>query len=167
MIRARSILPLAVVFASACLAASDTPIDRESLRDLDSVRVAVEDLPANASANGLSQGKLREAIEGKLRMAGVRVASAAEFPVGDPALHVHLTISQETNGLVAYLVELDFAQIVFLRRNPAVTFNRAQTWAAASQIGLVPPAGLAEGVNRSLSQQVAQFTTAYFSVNPR
>ena len=167
MIRAVSILPLAAGLASVCLAASDTPIDRESLRDLDSVRVVVEEFPANASANGLSQGKLREAVEGKLRMAGVRIASAAEFPVGDPALRVHVTMSQETNGLVAYLVELNFAQVVFLRRNPAVTFNRAQTWAAGSQIGLVPPAGLVEGVNRSLSRQVAQFTAAYFSVNPR
>ena len=166
MLRAGSILLLGFC-GIVCLAASDTPLDRESLRDLDGVRVAVEDLPANALANGLSKEKVREAVEGKLRAAGIRVSNPAEFPVGDPALRVHVTLSSEANGLVAYLVELDFAQVVFLRRNPAVTFNRAQTWAAASQMGLVAPARLAESVNRGLSQQVTQFIAAYFSVNPK
>jgi hypothetical protein len=27
-------------------------------------------------------------------------------------------------------VEIDFVQIVFMRRNPSVTFNRGETWKA-------------------------------------
>ena len=158
---------IAGLLAGACLAASDTAsdtaIDRESLRDLDGVRVAVEDLPAPAL--GLTKDGLLGVVEGKLRSAGIRVLNAGEFPVGDPALRVRVTASPESGGLLAFSVELDFAQVVFLRRNPAVTFNRARTWAAASRMGIAAPARVAESVHRGLAAQVDQFIAAYFAVN--
>ena len=106
--------------------------DRPSLKDLDGVRVAVEDpIP-----RGLSRDMIKQAVEGRLRAAGIKLLGLGDFPTGDPHLRVTLTASAERNGQVAVHVQLDFVQIVFLRRNPQVTFNRAQTWKAASQSSL-------------------------------
>jgi hypothetical protein len=142
------------------MAAADTTIDRESLRDLDGVRVAVEEGTAGAA-------ELRKAVEAKLESAGIKVLNSGESPTGDPFLRVRVSTTAASGGSIGYLVQLDFAQIVFLRRNPAVTFNRAQTWKAGERMGLIPPARLAQKINQELSEQVDQFITAYFAVNPK
>ena len=139
--------------------AADTALDRESLRDLDGVRVAVEDAP------GADQ--LRKAVETKLQAAGIKVLNAGEAPTGDPFLRVRVTTTSARGELVAYLVQLDFVQIVFLRRNPSVTFNRALTWQAPERLGTVSPANLAQKINQELSAQVDQFINAYLAVNPK
>jgi hypothetical protein len=58
-------------------------------------------------------------------------------------------------------------QIVFLRRNPALTFNRAQTWKAAGQMGIAPTTRVTEKIQQELSAQVDQFIAAYRAVNPK
>lgn len=141
--------------------------DRESLRDLDGVRVAVEDLSPAIEGKGLSKDLLRKAVESKLEQVGIRVMNAGEFPVGDPFLDVRVTATKESARLIGCNVELRFVQIVFLRRNPSVTFNRAETWKAAGHMEIVPPARLAESIRQELSEQVDQFIAAYRSVNPK
>ena len=86
--------------------------------------------------------------------------------MGDPFLRVRIATTAPRKGLVGYRVDVDFAQIVFLRRNPLVTFNRAQTWAATPAIGLTRAAKLLENVNSALAQQISQFIAAYLSVKP-
>ena len=135
--------------------------DRESLRDLDGVRVAVEE------ASGIPAGELKTAVESQLRQAGIHVLNAGEFPVGDPYLSVRATASKENGGVIAYNVELSFVQVVFLRRNPAVTFNHGQTWKASVQVALAPAARIGESIRRELSRQVDQFIKDYLSVNPK
>ena len=144
------------------MADADTALERESLRDLDGVRVAVENV-----ANPLSTDQLRKAVEAKLQSAGIKVLNSGEYPTGDPFLRVRVSATAESGGMIGYLVQLDFAQIVFLRRNPAVTFNRAQTWAATQRLGLVRSARLAEKIRQELSDRVDQFINAYFAVNPK
>jgi hypothetical protein len=156
-----------VLGLSGCLFAADSPIDRESLRDLDGVRVVVEEPAPVLKAKGLSKDGLQKSVESKLRSAGINVLNSGEFPVGDPFLHVRVTTSKENGGRIAYEVELDFRQTVFLRRNPAVTFNRAQTWKADEHMGLVRSARLAESVQAALLEQLNQFVNAFFSVNPK
>jgi len=145
----------------------DTELDRSSLKDLDGVRVAVEELPASLSAKGLTQEKLRKSVEAKLEAAKITVLNPGEFPVGDPFLRIRISATASQKGLTTYRVEVDFAQIVFLRRNPMLTFNRAQTWSATPVMGLTQTSRLAENVNRGLAEQVDQFVTAYLSANPR
>jgi hypothetical protein len=166
MTRAGFNLVLAVLSVASILAAADDR-DRESLRDLDGVRVAVEDLSPAIEAKGLSKDLLRKAVESKLEQAGIRVMNAGEFPVGDPFLDVRVTTTKESSRLVGCNVEVRFVQIVFLRRNPSVTFNRAETWKAAGHMEIVPSARLAENVRQQLSDQVDQFIAAYRSVNPK
>jgi hypothetical protein len=157
---------LAALSLTSVLAAADER-DRESLRDLDGVRVAVEDLSPAIEAKGFSKDLLRKAVETKLEQAGIRVMNAGEFPVGDPFLDVRVTTTKESSRLIGCNVEVKFVQIVFLRRNPSVTFNRAETWKAMGHMEIVPSTRLAEKIRLELSDQVDQFIAAYRSVNPK
>ena len=160
---------LACLLVLLCLplAAADTPIDRESLRDLDGVRVVVEEPPAALKREGLSKDALQKSIESGLRASGINVLNSGEFPVGDPFLHLRVTTTAENSGTIAYEVELDFRQTVFLRRNPVVTFNRAQTWNADENMGIVRSPLLTDAVQSALSAQLSQFVAAFRSVNPK
>lgn len=157
---------LAVLSFASVLAAADER-DRESLRDLDGVRVVVEDLSPAVEAKGLTKDLLRKAVESKLEQAGIRVMNAGEFPVGDPFLDVRITVTKESGRLIGCNVEVKFVQIVFLRRNPAFTFNRAETWKATGHMEIVPSAQLAEKIRQDLSDQVDQFIAAYRAVNSK
>ena len=145
----------------------DTEIDRDSLKDLDGVRVVVDDLPPSLGTTGLTQEKLRKAVEAKLAAAKINVLNPGEFPVGDPFLRVRIAVTPARKGLAGYRVEVDFAQIVFLRRNPMLTFNRAQTWSAAPVMGLAQTARLTENISNGMARQVDQFIAAYFAANPK
>jgi hypothetical protein len=135
--------------------------DRPSLKDLDGVRVAVDEpLP-----RGLARDAIKQAVEMQLRAADIKVLGLGEFPTGDPHVRVTITASGERDGLIAADVQVDFVQIVFLRRNPQVTFNRAQTWKADAQVALVPAAQLAREVQRELARQVDQFIEDYRAAN--
>jgi hypothetical protein len=134
--------------------------DRSSLKDLDGVRVAVEEpIPV-----GLSRDALKALIEAQLRAARIKVLGMGDFPTGDPHLRLTLTVA-DRSGLVAAAVQLDFVQIVFLRRNPQVTFNRAQTWKADATLIAVPPPALPDAVAGELTRQVTQFIDDYRAVN--
>jgi hypothetical protein len=135
--------------------------EAESLKDLDGVRVAVEEpLP-----RGLSRDTIKSAVESQLRAERIPVFGSGDFPTGDPHLRVTISASAERNGLVAADVQVDFAQIVFLRRNPQVTFSLAQTWKADAHIAIVPAAQFAREVQRDITRQVAQFVADFRTVN--
>jgi hypothetical protein len=165
MTRTGLALVLALLFLTSILAADDR--DRESLRDLEGVRVAVEDLSLATPVNGFSADELKKAVESKLKEAGIPVLNQGEYPVGDPYLRVCVATTKKGGSFVAFHVQVDFVQIVFLRRNPSVTFNRAETWKAQGRMGIVRSVQLADELRRELSDQVAQFITAYRSVNSR
>ena len=141
---------------------ADTQIERDSLRDLDGVRVVVE-----SPGGSLDKDQLQKAVESRLRSAGIKIQDPGDFPVGDPFLRAKVTTTPESNGTIGYNVELEFVQIVFLRRNPALTFNSAQTWKAKGQMGLAPAARLARMIQQELSAQVDQFVAAYQASNPK
>jgi len=151
---------------TACLLGAADERDAESLRDLDGVRVAVEDPSLAFPVKGVSSDDLRRAATVKLQQAGVHVFNNGEYPVGDPYLRVQVTTTKENRGLAGYHVEVDFVQIVFMRRNPSVTFNRAETWKARERMGLVLTPRLADAIRQELSAQLDQFISAYRSVNP-
>jgi hypothetical protein len=138
--------------------------DRESLRDLDGVRVSVDDLPLSVSG-GVSRERIQQAVEAQLRQAGIRVLTTGDFPVGDPFLRVRVNAAASPRCGVAYTVDVDFVQMVFMRRNPAVTFNRAETWRAAPALGTSDSANLAADVMRTLYEEVRQFIDDYQVVN--
>jgi hypothetical protein len=132
-----------------------------SLKDLDGVRVAVEEpLPSGLTVSGVKQQ-----VEAQLRAASVKLQGLGDFPTGDPHLRVTISASAPRNELVAVDVQVDFVQIVFMRRNPQVTFNRAQTWKADAQVQLVPAGQLARVLQTELVRQVGQFVDDYKTAN--
>ena len=139
--------------------------DRESLRDLDGVRIEVEPLPPFVIEQGLSAENLAAEIQTQLRRAGVKVLSMGEFRTGDPHLQIVMTVSDVQGQLVASRVEVNFVQICFLRRNPLVTFNRARTWTATTAVSIGPTAGTAARVRRDVMRQIDQFVEDYKQVN--
>jgi hypothetical protein len=167
MIRKRGAFVAVIITALLAvdgLQASDEQIDRESLRALDGVRVAVEDLPAGAPKD-LTKDSVRKFVEARLEAAHVPVQGPGEYPTGDPFLRVTIKTTAESAGVAGYHVALEFMQIVFVRRNPMLTFNRAQTWAANARMGLVRRGELTERVQKDLAEEVDQFIAAYKSVN--
>jgi len=155
---------LIAALTSTCYAAVD---ERDSLRDLDGVKVVVEDVSKLAEARGVQRDQLQRGIEAKLRAAGIKVLNSGEFPVGDPYLRVRVDATEEKAGMMAYHLSLEFAQVVFMRRDPTITFNRAATWKAPDRIGLVPAPKLSESIQNDLSGQLDQFIEAFRAVNPR
>jgi hypothetical protein len=141
-------------------------IDRESLRDLDGIRVEVDPLPSLLTRQGLSADALAADIEAQLRRAGVNVLMMGEFRTGDPHIQLVVTASDVQSNLVGSRVEVNFVQICFLRRNPLVTFNRARTWTASAVVTLGPAAQAAARVRRDLTRQIDQFIEDYKQVNP-
>jgi hypothetical protein len=139
--------------------------ERESLRDLDGVSIDVEEITPIAKASGLSRESLRQLIEATLVAARIRVLRMGEFQTGDPYLRVRVATTMESRGTVAFLVQVDFVQIVFMRRNPAVTFNRAETWSAAPGLGMAQPAQLAPAVRRVVLDGINEFVKDFQATN--
>lgn len=131
-----------------------------SLKDLDGVRVVVEEPVPSPFA----RETLRVRVEQQLRAAGIRVLGMGDFPTGDPHLRISLTAAGR-GGLVACDLQVDFVQIVFMRRNPAVTFNRAQTWKADARIVFAAAGELADAAHAELQRQVDQFIADYEVAN--
>ena len=132
-----------------------------SLKDLDGIRVAVDEpLPS-----ALSRDTIKAAVEAQLRAANVKVLGLGDFPTGDPHLRITISASAPRSDLIALGVQVDFVQIVFMRRNPAVTFNRAQTWKADAQVQIVAAAQLSRAVQGELTRQVEQFVQDYRKAN--
>lgn len=159
-------LALAAAVWVFCLPARADERDRESLRDLDGIRVAVEDLSLALPVKGISAEQLKQTTEMKLRQAHIEVLNQGEFPVGDPYLRVRVATSPKEGDFAAYDVEVDFVQIVFLRRNPTATFNRSETWKASGRVGIARVGQLADRIRQALSDQMDQFIAAYRAVNP-
>jgi len=159
------VLLIAAAVSLLPLRAADESIDRDSLRTLEGVRVSVEDLPAGLPQE-LNKDALRKFVEARLDAAHVPLTRPGEYLVGDPFLRVTIKTVADSGGMIVYHMDLEFVQVVFLRRNPMLTFNRAQTWAAPARVGIASRDQLADRVQKELAGQVDQFIAAYKSVNP-
>src|ERR1700737_4943932 len=114
-------------------AAADNDAERESLKALRGVAVAVQAaLPPEAEQGGLSQAKLQTDVELKLRQAGIRVLTSTErlSAAGSPTLVVTLGTTRSPAGFYAYSVTVNLVQAVYLARDPTVG-----AWAATWTLG--------------------------------
>ena len=145
----------------------DDSQDRESLRNLEGVRVHVEDLTPDPVAERLSRDEIQRAVEARLREAGIRVLTQGDFPPGDPFLRITVGVSAERQRMVGCHVVVDFVQFAFLRRNPEFVHNRAQTWKASNRLEVVPARQLAQKIRQDLIRQVDEYIAAYRAVNQR
>jgi hypothetical protein len=88
--------------------------DRESLRDLDGVRLEVEPLPPFVIKQELSAERLAAEIETSCAAPVWNVLPMGEFRTGDPHLQMVVTVSDVQGFLIASRIEVNFVQICFL-----------------------------------------------------
>lgn len=122
-----------IAFTFVCLnfgfAQAATPIQRDSLRYLPGVAVIIEEVPADAKADGLSEDLIRAAADRSLQSSRVTVLTPAEQAntPSKPSLYVRVSTYRIRSGLYAYAVTVALKQSVVLAHRPQRTMV-ATTW---------------------------------------
>jgi hypothetical protein len=141
---------------------------RDTLRGLTEVSVLVEYLPDDIEREGLSREHLRQDIEVRLRLAGLRVLTTSEVAKspGAPYLYVAVyAITGPTVNVNAYAIALTLKQLVQLSRNPATELF-VTTWEGPTLPGLLSAPRVLDIRNR-ISDAVERFIIDYQTVNLR
>jgi len=158
-------LAWAALAATPC-AASDTSMDRSTLRGLKAVKVVVDSPAPEVEHEGVSGDGLRITIEQKLREAGITVDhDAVEF------LGLNISSARPprrtliSKGPISLVVNLGFYQIVLLNRDKT-TKTITETW-EDQRVAPAAPKAIERTVNDAVDDLVNEFITAYRSVNPK
>jgi hypothetical protein len=159
-VRIYSCFAALLLLACHC-AASDSPMDRATLRGLKAVKVAVDPPPSEMEREGLDREHLRARIEQKLRDAGIAIDNdAVEF--------LGLSISTARAGRknpLSLMVGLGLYQVVTLGRDKTAK-TVAETW-GEQKIMAPPSRGLGDAASSTVDGLADDFVKAYRSVNPQ
>jgi hypothetical protein len=138
---------------------------RETLRGLPGLTVVIEPMNPSAEQDGLTQRQLQADVEQRLRAAGIRVLTKAEWQKtpGSPYLYINVAALKKDYGLYAYAIEVCVNQLVALIRNQNIR-EFAETW-ETREVGTVGTERLLT-VRDSVVFHVDEFIRDYFSVNP-
>jgi hypothetical protein len=169
MLKIRFLLSMAFVWCSLSTAvASDSEIDRASLKGLPGVYVLVEDLNPPEEQAGLKSADIQADVEQKLQQAGIPVLSKAEgaSTPGMPTLYVSVSVaSSATSDLWPFDIDVNLEQNATLTRNSEVFVPSAITWHVGA-IGGVDK-GDVPSIRDRIKGEVDRFVKAYLAVNPK
>jgi hypothetical protein len=141
-------------------AATNTPMDRATLRGLHGLKVVVEPPSPELESAGINAENLRAQIEERLRNAGVTIdPQAREF------LGLGFMAALEKKGATALCLHLDLYQNVSLERDATIK-TATETWGTQSVV-LVWPKQLNEVAGSTVDELTTQFINAYKSANPQ
>lgn len=162
------IIATVMLFTSSDIKPEFVVEDKDSLRDIKSVFVAIEPIRAEAGNFGLTQEKIRADVELKLKGAGIKVLSDEEWleVPGSPRLYIN--INQVYNDQVGAFVcdmNVNFNQKVNLARNPGVSCMATTWWTSAT--GAVGGKEMEVKVRDTIKEQVDLFLKDYLAVNPK
>jgi hypothetical protein len=123
-------------------------IQVESLRYLPGVAVVIEDVEAEAKAEGLSEEAIRTTVERILQSSGIRLLTPVERSntPSQPSLYVRVSTYKIEPGPYSFAVTVALKQLVALAHRPQRTMF-ASTW----EQGMTGTAG---------SQNIGQATSA-------
>lgn len=161
--RLRLLLLVATVFivsAPSSIEGQQDEFTASILKGISAVSVQVDKLPDSVKALGLTEKIIQTDVELQLRLAGMRIATDAEWLrlPGRPLVYVHIEAAPR-----AVHVEVGLSQDTRLERNGAVMPN-AKTWAATVLAsGDVP----SQGVRDLTKDELELFLNAWLSVNPK
>jgi hypothetical protein len=139
----------------------------ESLRGIEGVMVAVEDLKPDIAGDGLSKEKIQTDVELKLRFAGITVLDENAWlnERGQPYLYVNINSNKNTGtGMYSFNISVVLRQNVIVARNPDVLIS-ADTW-HADHVGYVNVKNAA-GLRESIKDVVDIFINDYLAVNTK
>ncbi len=151
---------------NAALGAGVSP--KESLRGLQGVAVVIERLKPDIKEAGLSEEKIRTAVELILRSSGIRVLSIEEasLTASFPYLYVTLnSLKAKSYDFFAYSFRLDLMQLVSLTHISAQPKLFTSTWNRQG-VGIAGIDKVA-GIIRGIESDVKDFANDFLAVNPR
>ena len=137
-----------------------------TLKGLQGVGVAVEDIGADAVTDGLDKAKLLASVIQKLKTAKIKVYTDIELPTvsGQPTLVVNINTVKHPGPIYIFTAALDLDQIVILERNKGLTAV-SPTWSVLTTGGSVP-GNLIEDVLSFIDPMVDSFIADYKKANP-
>ncbi len=138
--------------------------DVESLKGIKGFRLHIESLDPEIVRDGLKENVVRNDVELKLRLAGIKILTEFEsfLEVGSPYLHVNANILKTRSGSYVYSVEVSTYQAVVLKRNQQHE-RIAPTWKTGG-FGITPDLN---DIRSDIKNRVDQFLNAWLSVNPK
>ena len=167
MFNTRFFLPAALLLCSVAPAtASDSEIDRASLKGLQGVFVLVEDLNPPEEQAGLKTADIQADAEQQLKAAGIPLLSKTQNidTPGMPTLYISVSVaSSTTTDVWPFSIDVNLEQQATLKRSPDTFVPTAITWHVGS-IGAVDKSSI-RSVRDRANEQVAKFVNAYFKVN--
>ncbi len=167
MFNIRFFLPAALFVCSIVPAgASDSEIDRASLKGLQGVFVLVEDLNPPEEQAGLKTADIQADVEQELKAAGIPLLSKTQNidTPGMPTLYISVSVASSTaTDVWPFSVDVNLEQQATLKRSPDTFVPTAVTWHVGS-IGAVEKVNI-RSVRDRVNEQVAKFVNAYFKVN--
>ena len=118
-----------LAYVNLGMAQVSAPIQRESLRYLPGVALAIEEIEADAKADGLTEEAVHNAVEHTLQSRGIPILTqveGSETP-SKPFLYVRVATYRNDSGLYAYAVTVALKQLVALAHRPQRKMS-ASTW---------------------------------------
>lgn len=141
-------------------------IQVESLRYLPGVAVVIEEIEAEAKADGLSEEAIRAAVEPTLQSSGIRILTPVERSntPSQPSLYVRVSTYKAESGLYAYAVTVALKQLMALAHRPQRTMY-ASTW-EQGMIGTLGAHGI-EQAPKAVEHLIKKFVNDFLAANSR
>lgn len=142
------------------------PIQVESLRYLPGVAVVIEEIEAEAKADGLSEEAIRTAVEHTLQASGIRILTPVERSntPSQPSLYVRVSTYKAESALYAYAVTVALKQLMALAHRPQRTMY-ASTW-EQGMMGTLGSHGI-EQAPKAVEDLIKKFANDFLAANPR
>ncbi|MEM7008607.1 MAG: hypothetical protein AAF462_05660 [Thermodesulfobacteriota bacterium] len=163
-----------LLFISAVLAIPNNSFSQASPAELATLQglnqkgigVRVENVDADAAADGLDVKKLEKIITQKIKKAGVKVITNQEVNTlpGQPRLVLNINTVKQPGPIYIYTTSLDVYQIVILARNNSLSAV-SPTWSVLTTGGALPE-DLHKSVEASLAPLLDSFIRDYKVANP-
>ncbi len=158
----RIVLALVVVLLAVPAWPSDLPVNRATLKGVDSMSVQVESPGLDAERDGLTKSQIQTDVELRLRESGIRVSPSPDWCF----LNVNVTTYKTSGDLYAFHISLEFNQWVMLVRDPdRLEYPGVTTWSHGT-IGAASASRLPE-VRSQVIDLVDKFIAAYLEQNPK
>ena len=169
MFNIRFWLPAALFVCSVVPAtASDSEIDRTTVKGLQGVFVLIEDLNPPEEQAGLKTADIQADAVQQLKAAGIPLLSKEQGmqTPGMPTLYISVSIaSSATTDLWPFSIDVNLEQEATLKRSPDTFVPTAVTWHVGS-IGGVDKSDV-RSIRDRVGEQISKFVNAYLKVNPK
>ncbi len=148
---------------------SKLPIKAQSLAGVKGIWVGIRIFGEEGKSAGLTEEQLKEDVESKFRLAGIKVNSKKESSASKDRAFFGVTIytvDDYESPAIAWSVDIEFAQRVKLLRSPFTTLV-GSTWGSHS-LGTCPKRELPDLVQTgAIKDAVDRFINDYLIANPK